>query len=223
MSQFTLKKTRKRIKKLIHGGGEGAGLCGLPVSECEECPVRDKLMCEGSLLDTALLAAPVALLFFPAVAGMLRAGRVKPILFYAAVGAFFLAVWEKRLLCSHCPYYAQEGKRLRCYSHYGYLKVGRYRPAPMSRAERTGWLAFLAFLAGFPIPFLTLGRQFPLLFLSSLGIVLSALVMVGRNCPKCVNFSCPLNRVPDDVREEFFNRNETMRKAWEENGYQIGN
>jgi hypothetical protein len=33
-------------------------------------------------------------------------------------------------------------------------------------------------------------------------------------CPKCMNFACPLNSVPDPVRAEFFERNPVVADAW---------
>lgn len=41
-------------------------------------------------------------------------------------------------------------------------------------------------------------------------------------CSKCINFSCLLNRVPKEVVDEYLKRNPIMRKAWKENGWQIG-
>jgi hypothetical protein len=40
-------------------------------------------------------------------------------------------------------------------------------------------------------------------------------------CTSCVNFSCPLNTVPKPVIDEYLRKNEVMRKAWEESGWQI--
>ncbi|NQT73737.1 MAG: hypothetical protein HQ553_13375 [Chloroflexi bacterium] len=40
-------------------------------------------------------------------------------------------------------------------------------------------------------------------------------------CPNCVNFSCPLNTVPKSVIDEYLKKNDVMRKAWEDSGWQI--
>ena len=40
-------------------------------------------------------------------------------------------------------------------------------------------------------------------------------------CPNCVNFSCPLNTVPKPVIDEYLKKNDVMRKAWQESGWQI--
>jgi hypothetical protein len=33
-------------------------------------------------------------------------------------------------------------------------------------------------------------------------------------CSQCMNFACPLNRVKDEVRREFFERNPKIAGAW---------
>lgn len=41
-------------------------------------------------------------------------------------------------------------------------------------------------------------------------------------CPHCVNFSCPLNRVPRRVVDAYLARNPVMREAWERCGWTLG-
>jgi hypothetical protein len=33
-------------------------------------------------------------------------------------------------------------------------------------------------------------------------------------CSRCMNFACPLNSVPDSVREAFWDRNPAVAQAW---------
>lgn len=33
-------------------------------------------------------------------------------------------------------------------------------------------------------------------------------------CSQCMNFSCPLNTVKNEVRRDFFERNPEVAKAW---------
>jgi hypothetical protein len=68
-----------------------------------------------------------------------------------------------------------------------------------------------------------------ILFLSLM--VLSVISFLGgfyffyvlRNliCPKCINFSCPLNKVPKKLVDAYLRKNPVMREAWEAAGYQI--
>ncbi|MFX0095154.1 MAG: hypothetical protein ACFFBD_25695, partial [Candidatus Hodarchaeota archaeon] len=47
-------------------------------------------------------------------------------------------------------------------------------------------------------------------------------VGLRRNvCPKCVNFSCPLNKVPKEIVDAYLKRNPVMKEAWEASGYKI--
>jgi hypothetical protein len=40
-------------------------------------------------------------------------------------------------------------------------------------------------------------------------------------CPSCVNFSCPLNKVPKPVIDAYLKKNNVMREAWKKSGWQI--
>ncbi|MCW4036215.1 MAG: hypothetical protein NWE75_03390, partial [Candidatus Bathyarchaeota archaeon] len=37
-------------------------------------------------------------------------------------------------------------------------------------------------------------------------------------CPRCVNFSCPFNKVPGDMVEEYLGNNPAMKDAWSKRG-----
>ena len=69
----------------------------------------------------------------------------------------------------------------------------------------------------------------PLLIISAIGIVnivisiLFVALLLKNFCLNCVNFSCPFNRVPKDVVDEYLKKNEVMRKAWEKSGWKIKN
>ena len=45
-----------------------------------------------------------------------------------------------------------------------------------------------------------------------------ARLLQGGACKRCPNFSCAMNRVPDEVRDAFLRQNPTMEKAWREAG-----
>jgi len=40
-------------------------------------------------------------------------------------------------------------------------------------------------------------------------------------CPRCVNFSCPFNRIKKDKVDAYLRRNPVMRDAWENKGYKL--
>jgi membrane protease YdiL (CAAX protease family) len=158
----------------------------------------------------------------PVVTGLLLAGFWWVILIWFIFMAFFLQVWENRILCSHCPHYASEGRILRCHANYGLLKLWKYNPGPMSLSEQIQFIIAIAIFIGLPFPFLILGQQWLWVILGSFGAIILATVLFGWLCLRCVNFSCPFNRVPKDIVDNFLKENTEMRKGWEEKGYRLG-
>jgi len=47
------------------------------------------------------------------------------------------------------------------------------------------------------------------------------LILRYHYCRRCVNFSCPLNRVPKSLVDAYLRRNRVMREAWEASGYKL--
>ncbi len=46
---------------------------------------------------------------------------------------------------------------------------------------------------------------------------------LGENyCKKCVNLSCMMNKVPDELKEEYLRKNPEWLKVWEACGYVLG-
>jgi hypothetical protein len=141
----------------------------------------------------------------------------------------FLIV-EIRILCSHCPFYTRDGSSLRCLANYGAPKLWRYRPAPMNSAERIGLLIGFVLFGGYPLT----AQVYGICRLASAGegiappvglpaaiivagatlvtLVIFAGVLAFYFCPRCINFSCPLNRVPAAVREKYLARNPVLRE-----------
>lgn len=159
--------------------------------------------------------------FIPAVIGMVLGGYAIYLIGYGAFWLFFFGFFEIRILCSHCPFYAEKGSVLHCPANYGLPKVWKYHPEPMSLFEKVALVIGIAILFGYPLPFLILGSQFVLLGLTCYAGVLWFFVMQKDVCSKCVNFSCPLSRVPKEVVDEYLRRNAVIREAWEAKGYKL--
>lgn len=151
--------------------------------------------------------------------------------------AFFL-VLEIRILCSHCPYYSRKGVTLRCLSKNGALRIWRYHPEPMNRFKRVNLVVGLSFFGAFPVLVQAYGVAFiavnyadysQMALLGMIGFMVATLlcsityfaVFLIYICPKCVNFSCPMNRVPMSIVDEYLEMNPVMREAWEEAGYRV--
>lgn len=79
----------------------------------------------------------------------------------------------------------------------------------------------LLILLGFPYPFLLIAEQYLLAAIALSGMVCWVFTVKKFLCPRCPNFSCPLNRVPKYVVDAYLKRNPVMREAWEAHGYHL--
>lgn len=146
-------------------------------------------------------------------AGVLALGLIPLIIWIAMIVSFFGFI-EIRVMCSHCPHYAEEGSSLRCWANYGSPKIWKYRPGPMSTVEKTVFFGGLAAVFGYPLGFFIASG---LWYLLGLYILLTAgfFVTLKRSfCTRCMNFACPLNGVQDSVREVFWELNPVVGRAW---------
>jgi hypothetical protein len=186
-----------------------------PASECEDCSLKGPLMCRYEARDTTHFFMIILPFFVTAIGGMIVSGYGWWLIGWMAYMLFFFFVWEARVLCSHCPYWAAEGRVLRCHANYGVIKIWRYRPQPMSRSEQVQFLAGVVVFILYPLIFLLAGEEY---LLAAIGLASAASFgyLLRRNiCSRCVNFSCPLNNVPKEVANAFLRRNPMMRQAWE--------
>ena len=227
-------------KKLKDEIGEGCLACTWDdESRCYECEIQDKLDCrwDKSLLmrfykggSIAMISGTVGL----AIVGLFVSWI--PLIIYGGFWIFFFGFFEIRVLCSHCPYYSEEGNILHCLANHGTIKVWKYHPEPMKFWEQLGFLGGAIFFVVYPVIGEIYGL-FSILNSSSLEgvslllgilIILSTFggfyffrVLITRICPHCVNFSCPLNQVPKEVVDSYLMRNPVMKEAWELSGYVI--
>jgi hypothetical protein len=190
-------------------------------ADCAHCGNSGRLMCRMNYADLLQFMLLVLGTFVPAIVGMIRGGYGVYLVGYGLFWGLFFGFVETRVLCSHCPFYAERSSVLRCPANYGLPKLWRYRPGPMSRLEKATLLVGFAVLFGYPMPFLALGRQVVLLFITCNAVGLWFVVMLRNVCRRCVNFSCPFNRVPRPLVDEYLRLNRVMREAWEASGYRV--
>jgi len=192
------------------------------LSECKDCSMRGGLMCRFDSKDMVgflMIFLPFAV---TAIAGMIRAGYGWYLLFWLAYSIFFFFVWEARVLCSHCPMWAEKGHILHCHANYGVIKIWKYRPGPMSKWEQAQFAIGTILMIGFPFVFLVLGREY-LLILIALTMVVTGFFSLRRTaCNRCINFSCPMNAVDKQTVDAYLERNPDIRGAWERSGYRLG-
>lgn len=205
-------------------------------SECQGCVNRDMLHCRWKARDLFLfyvIATPVMLsvLAGTVLIGMAR-GAWWPMAGYILFLTVALGLAETRFLCSHCPYYAEEGLVLHCPANHGLLKIWRYHPEPMNRLEKGLMIALVAvFLLGYDIYLFAQGiNQYGTISLAAvigLAVVTAAAVVAATSvmqqyvCRACVNFSCLFNRVPKINVDACLMQNLAMRRAWEQKGYRL--
>lgn len=211
-------------------------------ADCADCPDRDVLACKwdrGLLIGFFFLFLPFGIASW---LGMALVAKVSGAWWYlVAYGAFllvFFGVFETRVLCCHCPFYGEDTRILHCLANHGFIKIWRYRPEPLNRIEKTSLLLCFGFLGGFPIFAQAYGIWFMVLNYESfsqaalLGMIWITVVSLFTAitfffalniyvCPKCINFSCPLNRVQKSEVDEYLSRNPVIREAWEKRGYTI--
>jgi hypothetical protein len=212
-------------------------------SGCSSCSIHGKLACKwdkGGLKCFYGISIPTMLisLFTMVLVGILT-GHWWMLITYVVYFFVMFNVFEIRFLCSHCPYYAEEGRILHCLANHGCLKIWKYNPAPLNRLEKfmmyfllaTVFFIFPLGIAGYGIVYISLdygSYGLPaLLGLCGLwgAILVSAISFVYSLkkffCAKCLNFSCPLNSVSKPVIDAFLKKNEVMRNAWESAGWKM--
>ncbi|NHJ20909.1 MAG: hypothetical protein EAX91_08210 [Candidatus Lokiarchaeota archaeon] len=206
-------------------------ICNLDESACSDCTVNGKLMCTFNIKDTVYFILPVLGVWVTLVLGLAFGfiiGKIDfPLLIIFSIAyigflIFFFQVWENKILCSHCPYYAfEDEKSLKCYANYGLYKAWKYNPAPMTVSERVQFIIGITLFAGIPLALFLFVGLYIYFAVSLIFTVVWLISMHFLSCSKCPNFSCPLNNVSKEVIDEYLKQNSIMRKAWEENSYKI--
>lgn len=189
---------------------------------CQDCAIQGQLMCHFESRDLASFFMNVLPFAVTAVVGVIYAGYGWYLLGWLAYMLFFFFVWEARVLCSHCPMWAEEGHILHCHANAGVFKIWKYRPGPMSKAEQIQFSVGALLWMGFPFIFLLLGQQYAFILIGLTTIASGVFNVRKTACNRCLNFSCPMNIVPKKSVDAYLRRNPAMRAAWEESGYRLG-
>jgi hypothetical protein len=192
-----------------------------PSSDCAGCRIEGRLQCRFDKRDMTRFFMLVMPFFVTAIAGNIRAGYGWALWFWLGYSLFFFFVWEARVLCRHCPFWAEPSSMLRCHANYGVFKIWRYEPGPMSRWEQIQFSIAVLVWVVFPFPTMLLGGQYLLAAITACAVLSGGYLLRSDVCSRCVNFSCPANAVPKDVVDAYLQRNPQMRAAWEARGYQL--
>jgi len=171
---------------------------------CDGCEIRGKLLCVHTPRDVVDFYVLVIAYMIPFLAGMIMGGFWTGLWVWVGLAVVFFGYVEARVLCRHCPHYAEEGFLLKCHANWGLPKIPKLDPRPMSRAESVVLLLFFGALFLYYLPFFIVGGQWLLLAITTSALVCALWTVLRTKCTRCYHLSCPLNRVPEAVREAFF-------------------
>jgi hypothetical protein len=88
-----------------------------PVSGCGTCQAAGKLMCHFDRKDMLHFFMIIFPYWVTTIGGTIRAGYGGYLWFWPLYGFFFFFIWEARVLCRHCPYWAVESPSRRVQVH----------------------------------------------------------------------------------------------------------
>jgi len=180
---------------------------------CDDCTINRNLHCHFSLKDWInffFIAFPPFLIGGAGISYLNGWFLIPWITFSVAFFGFI----EIRVMCSHCPHYAESSTSLKCWANYGSPKLWKYRPGPMTILEKAIFIGGFVVVWGYPLPFLILGKQLFLSVVYSMSTIGFFMTLLNYMCSQCINFACPLNRVDASVRNQFFYKNQIVAEAW---------
>ena len=181
---------------------------------CEVCEIEGKLLCihdQQNLLNFWVFFMGFAIPFF---AGMIIGKYWLRLSIWFGLAVLFFGYVEALILCQHCPHYAEDAFLLSCHANSGLPKFLKFNPKPLSKVERRTWLIYVAVLFLWYIPFFIADQQWLLLILTTWAVFSACWTLQRNQCTRCYNLSCPVNRVPDDVRQVFFLNYSDFSQAW---------
>ncbi len=182
---------------------------------CEDCGISDRIHCHFRPLDLIHF-------FVIALPGFLLGGKVILdqgswwFVLWIGICVLYFGVVEIRVMCSHCPHYAEDGPALSCWANHGSPKFWKYRPGPMSVLEKIVFLGGFVVIWGFPIGFYILAGSWFFLFAYLVCVAGFFMTLLLFFCTRCMNFACPLNAVDQGTRREFLQKNPMVGDAWGE-------
>lgn len=176
---------------------------------CEDCEINTKTNCTfqvSQLVQFYVISLPSFLL---GGIGLYRYSN-SVFFFWIVIICLFFFIIEPRILCSHCPHYEKSHYVLQCWANSGIPKLWKFRPEPMSFVEKAILIAGFVLVWGYPLPFFLLSHQWWFLVLYTFFAILFFTLLIRRNCVRCINISCPLNRVDGNTKELFLRNNPTL-------------
>jgi len=173
-------------------------------TSCEGCEIQGKLLCIHTKRDLMDFAVLWVMWLIPFLAGIVIGKFWLPLAIWFGLAVLFFGYVEALVLCRHCPHYAESGFLLKCHANSGLPKIPKYSPRPLHTWEKVVWLLYVAVLFLYFIPFFIISQQWVLLIISAFATVSGAWTLQRTQCNRCYHLSCPINRVPDAVKQVFY-------------------
>jgi len=181
---------------------------------CEGCQIRGKLMCVHTKEELVKFWALFMMVAVPFLIGMIIGKHWLGLGLWVGFCVLFFGYFEALILCRHCPHYAEEGFLLQCHANAGMPKIPPFDPRPLNKIEQVSWLICAVALVFWFVPSFIIGQQWVLLVITSCAAITFFAGLQLTKCNRCYNLSCPINRVPADVRIEFFKNYPIFAEAW---------
>jgi len=172
--------------------------------DCEGCEIQGKLLCIHTAKDLIQFYALFTVWLIPFLAGMISGRFWLGLAVWAGLAVLFFGYVETLVLCRHCPHYAEKGFLLRCHANWGLPKIPGFNSGLLKFWEKFIWLLSLAVLFLYYIPFFITGQKWLLLLLTTAALFVAAFTLQRTKCNRCYHLSCPVNRVPDDLKKIFY-------------------
>ncbi|MEJ2294120.1 MAG: hypothetical protein P8Y23_05070 [Candidatus Lokiarchaeota archaeon] len=187
-------------------------------SNCDDCELKGFLHLHPYFKHSLYFAISFSLILIPAILRLVFGfGGISILIFSIWFGfeVFFFYVWESKVMCSHCPHYSNTSqKMLHCRINSGMYTITKYNPSPMSELEKAQFIMGAIILVAYPLPFLTISNQIAFFILTCCGIAIWITTIQLKHFRECIYFLCPLNRVSEDLKGQFFEKNPQLKEVW---------
>ncbi|RXA19760.1 hypothetical protein EQO05_07905 [Methanosarcina sp. MSH10X1] len=118
---------------------------------------------------------------------------------YTGIALFFFLTIEFRFACTHCLHYIRSKGCVKCMMLPGIPKLFKARSGPHNPFEKA--MVVLGALPVFLFPVYWLVRDPLLLGAYIIAWALFFLTAQRYECVRCINFECPVNRIPAGVKQ----------------------
>lgn len=209
--------------------------------DCKKCSIKDQVKCnKASNKDTLFFYGILIPLFIASFAILITAGVYTGTWWPVPLNILFWLVYqlynEVVVHCTHCPFWDEDSDTIHCMVNCGiakprwkwFKKYLKYNPAPYSLKEKIILNFFNYFSVFFPVSIMIytlINIQNTIIYtISAVYLIILAnfnFLLKKHHCSYCLNFDCPLNKVPKKVVDEYLRKNPYIKDAWEKNGYKL--